>query len=146
MRFLVIAAVALAGAVAGCGTGAGPATPSFNPFGNEPSGASVESSGTSNEAPPQSGSGQQTLAQLCATDCAHISAVCPDAAGVNCSSSCAGEEAMYPACFAQLQAFFECYSTASLTCNGSDVEATECTAAANAVESCVDPASSVTAG
>src|SRR5512146_3516434 len=99
MKSLLTVTLALGGAllVAGCGGGGGPASPTFDPFGSESSGASSESSGASTEGP----GGKDAIANLCATDCARIKAVCPSAAGSNCVASCQAELVAYPACTVQ---------------------------------------------
>ena len=136
MRVLVIAALVMGAAALGCGDGAGPAMPPFAPFGNDPSNTVSEPPGGVVETPPSSGGGQST-AQLCATDCARIAAACPAAAMANCVSGCEAEPQMYPGCTAQLQAFLTCYESATLTCNGTSVEATGCTGAAQTLLDCL---------
>lgn len=140
MRVLVIAVLVLGGAGLGCGDGAGPAMPPFGPFGNDPSNAVSEPPGGAVETPPSSGGGQ-SIAQLCATDCARIAAACPPAADAGCVSGCEAEPQMYPACTAQLQDFLTCYESATLTCNGTSAEATGCTGAAQVLLSCLSPGS-----
>jgi hypothetical protein len=145
-RLCVIAMLALGGAV-GCDGGAGPAMPPFNPFGNDPSNVSSEPAGGSNETPPSSGGGQ-TIAQLCATDCARIAAACPSAASPNCLSSCDAEPQTYPACISQVQAFLECYTTAAISCTttygtSTSTSVSGCTAAEQALVSCINPGTTV---
>ena len=140
MRLLVIAVLALGGAVIGCGSGAGPAMPPFSAFGVEPSGSSPEPAGGANET-PSSGS-QQSIGQLCAVDCARVAAVCQSTASTTCLSSCEADSSEYPACRAQEQAFLTCYATATLTCNGDGtVQATACAAAQQALLGCLSPGS-----
>jgi hypothetical protein len=147
MWLCVIAMLALGGAVVGCDGGAGPATPPFNPFGNDPSNASPEPAGGSNETPPSSGGGQ-SIAQLCATDCARVAAACPSAASPNCLSGCDAEPQTYPACMSQLLAFLECYTTATISCSTTygTSSASGCTAVEQALVSCVSPGATVSTG
>jgi hypothetical protein len=144
MRLCVIAVLALGGAVVGCDGGAGPAIPPFDPFGNDPSNASPEPTGGSDQTPPSSGGGQ-TIAQLCSTDCARIAAACPTAAASNCLSSCEAEPQMYPACVSQVLAFLECYTTATISCSTTYGTSTVsgCTAAEQALGSCINPGATV---
>jgi hypothetical protein len=146
MRLCVIAMLALGGAVVGCSGGGGPATPPFDPFGNDPSNASLDPAGGSNEMPPSSGGGQ-TIAQLCSTDCARVAAACPTTASSNCVSSCDAEPQTYPACVPQVQAFLECYATATITCSTtSGTSASGCTAVEQALVSCINPGATVSTG
>ncbi len=132
----VIACALLAGTgfASGCsGGGAGPAAPTFDPFGTEPAGGV-------DETPPSSGGGGQgqTIAQLCATDCSRIAQACPSAAAYDCASSCAAGAQMYPNCEALYQSFLACVATAALTCTSTgSVQISACEAATYAYETCV---------
>ena len=142
MRLLVTIVLALGGAivVSGCGGGAGPATPPFNPFGVDSPGSTTEAQGGStNETPPPTGG--QSLAQLCATACAEIGTACPMAAGTNCTSSCVNAPAMNPTCAAEFEAFLVCITTTPITCSSygsSSIDAPACTALEETVASCLN--------
>jgi hypothetical protein len=134
MKFVVTASLALGAAmlVSGCAGGAGPPTP-FNPFGTDPAGTLSEPAGGSNETPS---SGGQTLAQLCATVCAHIEASCPGYPSANCASGCSQAAAQFPRCVADLESFLNCAATAQLTCSGQSVAAPGCMPSEVTLESC----------
>jgi hypothetical protein len=147
MRLVVMAVLALGGAVIGCGSGSGPATPPFSPFGNDPSNASAEPAGGSIETPAGSSGGGQSIEQLCATDCARVAAACPTSTSSTCVSSCAAEINAYPSCTSQLRAFLECYATATISCMASyGASASGCTATEQSLVSCISPGSMVSTG
>ena len=134
MKFVVTASLALWGAMllSGCGGGAGPPTP-FNPFGTDPPGTLSEPASGSNETPS---SGGQTVAQLCATVCAHIEASCPAYPSASCASGCSQAAAQFPRCMADLESFLNCAATAQLTCSGQTVAAPSCMPSELALQSC----------
>jgi hypothetical protein len=146
MRLLVTGLLVVGAAIvaSGCDGGAGPVTPPFSPFGTDPSGSTTEPAGGSNE-PASGGGGSQTIAQLCATDCARAAATCPTSGASDCVSSCGAVPAMYPGCVPQIQAYFACIATASLTCSSSgSVDATGCMNAEQLVLDCIGSGTSVT--
>jgi hypothetical protein len=143
MKFLGTAPLALGCAllVAGCGGGGGPASPTFDPFGSESSGAASESSGASTEGL----GGKEAVADLCATDCARIQSGCPSAAGSNCVASCQAELAAYPACTVQAQQYLECIATIAIVCSpGGSFDASACRGSLNVWDSCAHPTTNVT--
>ena len=139
-----VAAILVLGAAmigSGCdGGGNGPASPPFDPFGNEPSGASSESSGSSTEGPGAS----DTIAALCATDCTRITSACPSAAGANCVGSCEASFQEYPSCTSQAQAYLECLANTAIVCSGGgSIDVSACVQFVDALDSCVHPGSGV---
>jgi hypothetical protein len=141
MKGLVIAALAfgVASLVSGCGSGGGgPASPAFDPFGSEPTGASSEPTGTSPEGSP---GGTAVIAELCATDCARIMAACPSAAGTNCVASCEASFLSYPACAASVQAYLSCISSIAIICSPyGSLDVSACQASQIAAQNCLNAA------
>lgn len=121
--------------VSGCGDGGGgPASPAFDPFGSEPSGASSEPSGASGESPPT----PQSIADLCVTVCARFEAACPSSTATNCAGSCTADATQYPACVSELQSFLICAGTAPITCPSSATVGLEaCASSEIAFEDCL---------
>jgi hypothetical protein len=144
MKTLVIAALALGGAlvISGCGDGdggGGPAAPPSNPFGSESSGASSEPSGAFDEG----AGGPREIASLCVTDCGRISSSCPPAAGTNCVASCQLEFLSNPDCASQAKAFLACVSTAEFVCSryGTlELDSSECAIFQLALSDCINTA------
>lgn len=162
MKFLVTTSLALWGAmlVSGCGSGTGPATTPFNPFGTEPPGSTSEPPSGSNNPPPATGEGgsggsvgtgggggtvatggsggSQTLAQLCASACAQFEAFCSSYQSTTCPTDCTGAVAQFPNCQTQYQAYVSCIATSSyFTCNGTYMpQAPDCVSAQYAVATC----------
>jgi hypothetical protein len=126
--FIAFAAVACTVAASGCTSGdLGTARSPIDPFGTEPATSGGEPAGGNTD----------TIAQLCATACAHIQAACPGAAGgTECASDCASSA---PAgCEVQFRAFVQCLASAQITCPGdSSFDAPQCTASIDAVQRCL---------
>jgi hypothetical protein len=138
MKSLVIAALALGGAlvISGCGDGGGgPAAPPSNPFGSESSGASSEPSGAFDEGR----GGPRAIANLCVTDCGRISSSCAPAAGTNCVSSCQLKFLASPACASQAEAFLACLSTAEFVCSSyGTLDSADCAIFELALSDCIN--------
>lgn len=136
---LIAGALAAWAAVAsGCSSGdVGPATSPILPFGTEPTASTgPEPTVGGAEGPP--GRGGQTIAQLCAIDCARIDAACPGSAGSNCVTSCSSVPSSAAGCTAQFQAYLACVSTAPLSCITGSVQISSCETAQIAVSSCAN--------
>ena len=117
MKWLVTASLTLGGAIllSGCGGGAGPASPPFDPFGSsEPTGSSAEKPGT----PDEGSAAAAAIDTLCAVACGRITAACPYPPGNNCVVSCESEFLAYPACVAQGQMYLSCISETPISCSG----------------------------
>jgi hypothetical protein len=144
-RLLLIACASVAWmavVACGCSSGAaGPASPSFDPFGIDPAsptGAEPTISGT--DMPPSQGR-QQSIAVLCATDCARIEGMCPGTEGPDCASSCSASAAMTPGCDAQIRAFLSCVAGATVICAAGGIQVPVCNGAITAVSTCLNQGS-----
>jgi hypothetical protein len=142
----VCAGIAWAAAAGGCGSGtAGPASPPFDPFGNETitkTGDEPVVSGID----PGPGNGGQSIAQLCAIDCVRIEAACPGGAGDTCVSSCSAVPSRYPQCTTEAQAYLACVATAPLGCSGGTVDTSACDDTGIAFSQCANAAGTSAGG
>jgi hypothetical protein len=140
MKCVVIAVMALGGAlvISGCGdSGGGPAVPPSNPFGSESSGASSEPSGAFDEG----AGGPRAIANLCVTDCGRISSSCPPAAGTNCVASCQLKFLSNPDCASEAEAFLACISTAKFVCSSyGTLDSSDCQIFQLALSYCINTA------
>jgi hypothetical protein len=138
MKWLVAASLALGGAIllSGCGGGAGPASPSFDPFGSEPTGSSAEKPGT----PDEGSSGAAKIDTLCSVACGRIMAACPAPPGSNCVVSCESEFQAYPACAAQGQMYLSCIAESPISCSGyGSLEVQACRGFELVFQHCIEP-------
>jgi hypothetical protein len=138
MKWLVTAGLALGGAIlmTGCGSGTIPANPPFSPFGSDPTGASSEPAGTSNEG----AAGPGAIDALCALNCGRITTVCGGAGQPNCVGSCESEFLLYPKCAAQAEALLSCLTAAPVRCYGNGIfSGASCTEAESEFQSCINP-------
>lgn len=132
-------ALLVALAAAACDGGAGPVSSPVDPFGTEPSAgrSAIPSDGTG-EAPTPPPSSTATVEELCFQACSNVMSRCPGAVGDGeCAGDCAGFEAP-GGCEETFKSYFRCLATASLTCEGSSIDAPACDGALFALMSCLE--------